>query len=228
MRRILRNVCLTTACLVILAGGCRKTPPTPSPAQPSAKGSPAAPAQPPKAAEDPRAELRTAIQKFQTVKSFRTKVLLTTAQGKLNAILEFQKPNRFRGTIDIEKTGTAEIVAVDSSLYMRVNGQNWLNLSKTPSAQSIGDTLRGALSGDANLDILGSGDTTPVTKSRDSANNCDLYTTTAKTVDEKVSYPASVCVRDGLPKFLDLQTPQGPIHLEYYDYNELFLIVKPM
>jgi hypothetical protein len=174
-----------------------------------------------------RTELRKAIQNFQNAKSFRASVTAGQADSEIDATLEFSKPDRFRGTIQSKGADTAEIVAVGDSLYMRVNDQQWVNLTKTASAKTIGETLKNALNGDSNLTNLGVDDTLPITKSHDDTNQCDIYQTTVKS-SSGTTNTVSICVADGLPKTLDLETAQGPIHLRYYDYNTVFIIVKPI
>lgn len=213
---------------LLFGAGCRSAamPAAQTPAAPSSNTPYIPPSEPPKIL-DPRTELRNAIVAFTQVKSFRTKVRVSSSQGEMKAVLEFNKPNRFRGTVELGKSETAEIIVVDTSLYMRVNQQQWLNLSKTSSAKTIGDTLKNALNGDSNLEAIGLDESTPVTKAFNAERGCDMYETSVKSLDGKTN-PVHVCVRDGLPKYLDLTTPQGPVYLEYYDYNALFLIEKPL
>ncbi len=174
-----------------------------------------------------RAELRQAIDAFKKVKSFRADVTVRPAQGSVTALLEYTKPNRFRGTIQIEKAGEAEMIAVGDALYMRVNGGSWANLSKTPSAKVIGETLRNALNGDSNLENVAADESFPVTVRFDAVRGCELYVTQVRAADETLN-DVQVCLANGLPRYLDLQTAQGPIALRYFDYNSLFLIEKPI
>jgi|GEM_PF-2374579 len=176
---------------------------------------------------DYRTELRQAIAAFQKVKSFRAKVVVGPSSSEINALLEYAKPDRFRGTIQSKDAGTAEIITVGNSLYMRVNGQAWVNLSKTASAKTISDTLKNALNGDSNLANIGIDDTLAVSKTHDDVNQCDSYQTTVKTASSTTN-DITLCIADGLPSSMDLETAQGPIHLQYYDYNAVFLITKPI
>lgn len=178
-------------------------------------------------AADYRAALQEAVKNFQATKSFRAKVTVSATEGDINAVLEFAKPSRFRGTIQASDNTTAQIIVVDNSLFMQVNNQPWLDLTNTPSAKTIGDTLKNALNGDSNLDDIGLDGSVPITESRDTANNCDSYQTSVKTASS-TSNAVTLCIADGLPKYMNLQTSNGPIHLDYYDYNTVFIIAKPI
>jgi hypothetical protein len=209
--------CVGAGCAKSPSGSAQKPSTNSSSSNPSAQNTP----------RDPRAELRAAMSRFKATKSFRTKVSIQTSQGEMDATLEFAKPNRFRGTIQPSGGNTTEIIVVDNSLYMRVNGQKWINLSSTPSAKTIGETLRNALQGDASLDTLGVDTTANIQVSRDNARECDDYKTTVKAPDGSL-VDVDLCLSNGLPRFLDMTPKQGPIHLEYYDYNAVFLIEKPL
>ncbi len=176
---------------------------------------------------EPHEAVREAVKNFQQVKSFRANVSITTDQGTLAAKLEFMKPNRFRGNVDLGKNGKAELIVVDDSLYMKVNDQKWMALSNKKGSKTIGETMKNALNGDANLQNLGLDPKVDIVKSRDDKNSCDRYTTKLKTADGNTS-DVQLCIAAGLPTQLDITTPQGPVHIEYYDYNTVFLIEKPI
>lgn len=212
--------------VVLFGAGCRRTtPPSSTPSSTVDTSTSPTPAAPTDA--ERRIELRQAIEAFKKVKSFRADVTVSPTQGTVKALLEYTKPSRFRGSIHIEKAGEAEMIAVNDALYMRVNGGSWANLSKTPSAKVIGETLRNALNGDSNLENVAVDESLPISVRFDATRNCELYVTQVRTADSSLN-DVQVCVADGLPRYLDLQTAQGPIALRYFDYNSLFLIEKPM
>lgn len=217
------------ALLALSGWGCSRSTATPKPVTATPPNSVSGQTQPvhiPTEA-DFRNELREAVKNFNAAKSFRAKVNLAAGGGELNAVLEFAKPNRFRGTIQGSDGSSTEIVVVDDSLYMRVNNLKWLNLSKTPSASSIAGTLKSALSGDTNLANVAMDESFPVQKTKDLAHSCDLYSTSIKQTNGSVN-KVSVCLSRGRPQYLDLVAAQGPIHIDYYDYNAVFLIERPI
>ncbi len=219
------------SCLVIasLGAGCAKTPSQPNSATPTstANGKSQQPAKPP-TPEEIRKELLGVVERFKNTKSFRSKITITGSDKNTNAILEFSKPDRFHGTVQTTgSTTTAEIISVGTSFYMRVTGQPWMNLTKTVNAKAMGNTLNNTLNGKANVDMLGKDADIPVTKSYDGLQGCDVYKTQIKTPEGNAN-DISVCVVGDLPKTLDLQTTEGPVHIEYYDVNAVFLIEKPM
>ncbi len=178
--------------------------------------------------EEIRKELLGVVDRFKNTKSFRSKITITGPNKNINALLEFSKPDRFHGTVqNIGSTTTAEIISVGTSFYMRVSDQPWMNLTKTINAKTIGTTLNNTLNGNANVDMLGKDAAIPVTKSYDGLQGCDVYKTQIKTPEGKAN-DISVCVVNGLPKALDVSTTEGPVHIEYYDINAVFLIEKPV
>ena len=222
-------VSLIVGSLLIVGAGCKRASPpvATSTSTGEVAQAPEVVAKPAPTEAERRAELRQAIDGFKKVKSFRADVTVTPAQGKVTALLEYTKPNRFRGSIQIEKAGEAEMIAVSDALFMRVNGGSWANLSNTPSAKVIGETLRNALNGDSNLENIAVDESLPISVRPDAARGCELYTTQVRTTDNALN-EVQVCVSEGLPRYLDLQTAQGPIALRYFDYNSLFLIEKPI
>lgn len=223
---------LICSCIAIisLGAGCAKNAPTrqngsnPNGSSVTAGSDVARPLTP----EDIRTELLGVVNRFKNTKSFRSKITISGPEKNINAILEFSKPDRFHGTVQtIGSTTTAEIISVGTNFYMRISDQPWMNLTKTVNAKTIGTTLNNTLNGNANVDMLGKDVTIPVTKSYDGLQGCDVYKTQIKTPEGKAN-DISVCVVNGLPKTVDLTTTEGPVHIEYYDVNGVFLIEKPV
>ncbi len=224
---------LFVAALLVLAftgAGCLKqkapTPPTPQPTAPST---------PPVVTFETtetgdaaiNAELDFILKNFRTVKSFRMKLTSEAPQGELKSTLEFLRPDRFRGTMQLASQPSMDIVVVEDSLYLRPQNGAWVDLSGTSSAKSVGTALRNALSGDASLDKIGVDPSSIVKKTRDDGRQCDLFKATVKTPDGK---PAAleICAANGLPHYVTITSAQGPLTFEYYDYNALFLIERPI
>jgi hypothetical protein len=185
--------------------------------------------QPAKAApteQEVRADLRAALQNFHEAKSFRANVTLKTSEGTFKARMDMQKPNRVRGQYDLRPGTRVDMIAVDSSLFMRFNDDPWANISKIPSAQTLSNAMKDSLTGNSSLDNLGVDDALPVKRTVDRSRKCDLYSTTL-TDKEGKAYEVEICVADGLPKFLELKSPTNPLKVEYSDYNTVFLIEKP-
>ena len=173
------------------------------------------------------AELDAILKNFRSVKSFRMRFSYSTPQGLLTSTLEYLRPNRFRGIMQIANQPATEVIVVDQSLYMRPTGGRWVDLSGTESAKAVGSSLQSALSGNASLDNIGVDPNAVVKKTRDDGRQCDLYKASVKSQD---GTPAAleICAAGQLPKFVTITTQQGPFTFEYYDYNTLFLIEKPM
>ncbi|GEM_PF-643111 len=172
-------------------------------------------------------ELSDSLNSFRALKSFRVKFTMVTPQGRLKANLEFVKPNRFRGVLEVGQASKTEIIAVDDSLYLRANNSQWANLSNTQAAQALRASLKQALSGDTSLDKIKLDETALVKKSRDEARQCDLYKTTTRNATSNTTV-IEVCAVNGWPKYVSIQGDTHPIEFEYYDYNKVFLIERPV
>lgn len=120
-----------------------------------------------------------------------------------------------------------EIVVIDTNVYMKTNGTKWMDLSGSDMGKPVSDTLKNAMGGDNSLDKLIVDPNTVVKKEQDTARNCMQY---SAVVTSPKGSPASlnICAVDNLPKYVDVTTDTGKITFEYYDFNSLFLIEKPM
>lgn len=228
----MRKLLLLALVLTSLTGaGCSKKKPEPAPApQPKpASANPAVVAFGTTQTGDAaiNAELDAILKNFRQVKSFRMRFSYSTPQGLLTSTLEYLRPNRFRGLMQVASQPSTEVIVVDQSLYMRPTGGKWVNLSGTESAKAVGASLQNALSGSASLDKIGVDPNAIVKKTRDDGRKCDLYKSSVKSQDGTPG-ELEICADNQLPKFVTMTTQQGPFTFEYYDYNTLFLIEKPM
>lgn len=173
------------------------------------------------------AELERVLKNFRAAKSFRLKFARQTDKGSLTANLDFQKPKRFRGTIRIQNLPATELILVDQALYLRPGGASWVNLTGTEAARTLSESLNTVLSGEKSLDAVLVEPTAYVRKDRDPDRACDRYKTTSRGADGSVA-ALDICAKNGLPSYVQITTDNGPFLLEYYDYNALFLIEKPL
>ncbi len=224
-----RSLGMLLLLLPLMGVGCfnKRAPTTPPPSKPLAR-TPSVVAFESSQTGDAsiNAELDTILKNFRGVKSFRMKLTYATPQGEFASTLEFLRPRRFRGVMQIANQTATEIIIVDDSLYIRPSGGTWTDLSGTEAAKAIGASLRNSLSGDTGLDALGVDPSAVVKKMRDDTRACDLYRAAVRSQDGK---PASleICAIDRLPKYVTITTEQGPLTFEYFDYGKLFLIERP-
>lgn len=232
LSRIPRPFVVSCLGLSLFGLGCQPqtTPPTQAPtAKPQAKPSanPSVLMFPPEAKPNPTVndELQQILKNFREATSLRTEFDMTTSQGQVKGRFSFIRPNRFKGTMTASG-GNLNIVVVDDSLYLQVGTAKWSNVSNQPSSRVLTDTLKRALSGNSTFDAAGANTEALVTKSHDDARSCDAYRTTAKTAEGAI-VSIEICADKGLPRYVDMTTDQGPVHISYTDYNTLFLIEKP-
>ncbi|MEK7116293.1 MAG: hypothetical protein AAB879_02780 [Patescibacteria group bacterium] len=210
--------------------GClkKRVPTIPPPSQPLTNTPAVVSFQPSKTSDtSTNAELDAILKNFRSVKSFRMKLAYATPQGDFTSTLEFLRPHRFRGLMQIANQAATEIIVVDDSLYMRSSGGKWTDLSGTEAAKVVGSSLKNSLSGDSSVEKIGVDPDAVVKKTRDDARRCDLYKARVRSTDGSPA-DLEICAADGLPHFVTLTTQHGPFTFEYYKYNELFLIEKPV
>lgn len=183
------------------------------------------PARPPSASVN--VELYGILNAFRALKSFRTRFAISTPQGPLKANLEFVKPHRFHGVIETGTAGTVELIAVDASLYMRAQNATWIDVSRAPSSQALQAALKDVFGGGSGLDAVLIDDASVVKKSRDARRKCDLYTTTARNAASNAA-KLELCAVNGLPKHVTIKGDKTPLEFEYYDYNTIFVIERPI
>lgn len=175
----------------------------------------------------PLEELRNAIEAFQNVKSFKSKLYVDNASGKTTAQIDVLKPSRFRGTIRVPTSNNgAEIIGVDSSLYLKPEGAPWVELSSPAMAKQLTETFRSAANGSGALIREALPDGTVVTKKRDNVHACDSFTTTL-TSTKGPNIDLTICVANGLPSLLDIRAKDSHVSVTYTDYNSLFIIERP-
>lgn len=227
MQRRFAAFCLVFGAISFVAAGCRKAPTETVPRTGgNSQGTNVEERRPP-TEEELRQELRDVLQNFKQSKSFRATVTSGTPGGQIVAKLQIAKPGRFQGMIDTGKGTPFEVIVIDTSMYMRLVGSGWINLSKTSSAKTIAEALREILNVQGNLDVFGVDEAVSITRYPLPAKNCDMYETKLKNA-EGVSQESEICVRDGRPASLEIKTAEGPVRIDYYDYNAVFLIERPV
>lgn len=186
---------------------------------------------PPAPAEDENTrnlrELRAAVAAFQDAKTFRAKLYVDTSDGKTTGQIDVMKPDRFHGTVEVSKEGqNSEVIGVGTTIYVRQADGSWLQVQSPELAAALANAFRSAVSTDSGLVNARLPDTSAVAKSANRTRSCDEYRTTV-TGDDKSLTTLTVCVQNGLPRFIEATADQGYVSIEYFDYNTLFVIERP-
>jgi hypothetical protein len=172
-------------------------------------------------------ELREALTAFQNAKTFRAKLAVDTTDGKTTGQIDVMKPDRFHGTVDVSSGGQeSEVIGIGTNMYVKQADGTWLQVESPPLAASLAKAFRSTVNTDSSIISASLPDTTVVTKSVNRTRSCDDYKTTV-TGEDKTTTNLTVCVQNGLPKFIDATADQGYVSIEYVDYNTLFVIERP-
>lgn len=170
-------------------------------------------------------ELSEILKNYNETKSFRASIRTKTAQGDYIGAMEFAKPDRFRALIRTGPNTDTELVIIGKSLYIKEQAKEWRDLSTSRGSKTLGEAMRSALT-ENTLDQLVLSDSVTVEKSIDTIQDCVQYV--VQVSDENGNKEMSICAANGLPKILEVTLKDGKNTVEYFDFNEVFSIYKPL
>lgn len=214
--------------MVFLGAGCFGKGQTPVAAQPGTRpGSATSTAKAVEKPKDPKVELTEILSAFQDAKSYRTKFRLPTKDGIVKGTLDHVKPDRFQGTTQLNNSEVSQLVIVGTSLYMKFANQPWVDMSDTKGGKQITDNMKNAAQGNTAFSQEHVEKLQVLSRYNDELGGCILYT--ARASDAKPdSPPIKICAKGGYPKYFELETEMGVYHVDFYDFNAVFLIERPM
>lgn len=220
---------LLVSLLVISGAGCRKTPQTPTQANSYVPLAYLPPPPPPETENQINLrELNDGIQAFQNLRTYRAKIQIDTKTGDSNGVLDVVKPDRFRGVITSpdEKQNT-ELIGVGETVYIRTTAGSWVTLKTNAASKSITEAFRSAMNGNGTSMNKLFSDQVIVTKSENASKGCTNYHISDDTKTE-VDANLNICLYKGLPKMVEASNEQGSVSVDYYDFNKLFTIERPV
>jgi hypothetical protein len=226
------SLCTVFLLVVLLGAGCGRSK-TPGSLSGSSTGSDVY-LPPPADAETEeqvaRRELREALQNFREAKTFRAKFSLQTKDGPVSGQIDVTKPDRFRGTVTAPKDGkteTSEVIGVASSFYIKLGPDVWTYVKNQKQAALLTKAFRSAVDGSSSALSAVIPDSATVTRSKNPTLSCQVYTTTLN--DEAGNpFKMTVCVAAGLPKRIEIFPSEGSITIDYFDFNKMFVIERPL
>lgn len=208
--------------------GCSKPPvaaPTQAPQSTSQAPVPFPTFVPEEKALTTKEELSQILKNYNATKSFRASIHTKTPDGEYVGAMEFAKPDRFHALIRTGPKNDTELIIVGNNLYMKEQDKAWKDLSSSRGSRTLGEAMRSALT-ENTLDQLVLSDAVTVEKSDDSVRSCALYTT--QITNQSGTRQIQICAAEGLPKFLEVTLKDGSNTIEYFDFNEVFSIYKPL
>lgn len=209
---------------VFLGAGCWDKGNAPAAAKPETKPTTAAKPTPPK---DPDTELKEILAAFHESKSYKTKFRLPTKDGIVKGTLDHTKPNRYQGMTQLGSENTAEIVIVGKELYMKIGDLTWEDMSDTKAGKAIIENMTNAAQGNSAFNQEQTDKLKVLTRQTDELNGCKLFI--ARSTDAKPeSPPVKICAKNGLPQYFEIDTNLGVYHVDFYDFNSIFIIERPM
>lgn len=222
---------LLACSLLLLGAGCKQSTPT-APSSPTASETESDVFLPPPPSEETEnqrnlRELREAVEAFRTLKTFRAKLTIEGTSGATTGQIDVVKPDRFHGTLRVPKeTQTSEVIGVSDTLYVRLPDGSWSSIQTPAVSKALAEAFRSTVDGNGSVIEAALPDEAIVTKRDDAAKGCTRYQTQITSADTTAA-DVQICVSKGLPKLMNVQSPQGTIEVEYFDYNTLFVIERP-
>jgi hypothetical protein len=176
-------------------------------------------------------ELQEALQNFERAKTFRAKLTLSTSDGTVTGQIDVMKPDRFHGTMQASaangQSETSELIGVGDMLYVRVSADAWAYVKDSAKAKAYTQAFRSSIESQLSLLPQDALDSLQVTKTHDGSLGCEQYSTAIST-SSSTSAALQVCVVNGLPKRITVSPKEGSATIDYFDYNKLFVIERPI
>lgn len=228
----LPRIVLLVGCLALFGWGCAKKNPAAS--DPSTQNQVEAylppPASPESEEQIARRELEEIIQRFRDARTFRATLSVQTGTETVSGQIDVMKPDRFRGTLSVPKDGkteTSEVVGVSDTIYIRLAEDVWTYVKNKKQAAALTQAFRSAIDGNASVLSTAIPEAARITKTRDASLGCDRYST--ELTDESGDiFTLHVCAAGGFPKRIDILLPEGSATVNYFDFNALFVIERPI
>lgn len=232
MRRL--SIFLPLTAIALLGFGCSKPEATPTGTTTTTPQEAQVFLPPPPAPESDSQrnmrELRDALLRFEDAKTFRAKMTLTTKDGTVSGQIDVMKPERFHGTMGSTQSNGAsdksELIGIGDMLYVRVAKDQWAYVKDPAKAKAYTTAFRASINSQASILPAVLPENTTVAKTRDNSLGCDRYSMTIS--DASSSAAVQVCVANGLPKRIILTPDGGSATIDYFDYNKLFVIERPV
>lgn len=231
-----RSFVLIPLSICVLFGfGCKKDAasqnPTTTPREAQVYLPPEAPAE----SEQDRnlRELREAIQNFENAKTFRAKMSLTSSDGNVSGQIDVMLPDRFHGTMQSPgangKTETSELIGVGDMLYVKAQNSLWAYVKDPVKAKAYAKAFRSSIGNQFSHFFDGQQAALEVKKTHDGSLGCDRYSTTvASATSTSDKAEIQICVSNALPKRITIKAQDGSANIDYFDYNKLFVIERPI
>lgn len=227
MERLKPLFTLALGVAVLFGAGCFGKANQATPVNSQAKPASTKTAKPAEPAKDPQVELSEILQAFHEAKSYRTKFRLPTKEGVVRGTLDHVKPSRYQGTTQLGDSDVSEIVIVDESLYMKIGNNPWADMSDTAAGQGIVSNIKKAAEGEAAFKLQNEQSLQVKQRYNDELNSCVLYIASSSESDPSAP-PIKICAKGGLPKYFEIDTDMGIYHVDFYDFNSVYLIERPM
>jgi outer membrane lipoprotein-sorting protein len=165
---------------------------------------------------DPQAvaEVQAAFQKFATARSWRARM---TSSG-VTTTTEFVAPDRFR-MVTTQDNQTTEIFLIGREMWTKSGG----TCQKLPAAVPVANPKELA-------EQTGADTTITVTKAGPESvegTPTQTYQLVVETRGNTARQKLYVATATGLPRRIEIQSPQGTVAVDYFDYNAAITINNP-
>ena len=174
-----------------------------------------------------KALLNEAIKRFRNAKTFRANIIQTQGKTKQTGTLEYVKPLRLHVTMEAQDKSKLESIIVGETAYVFDKDNKW-KMTNDKNIKDFGHKLLEAyLTKDETLASFGVDTDAQIDIQDNKSKECTEFRAPYKT--DQGTFELVICVNENKDiSFINMQTQDGALLIEYKDYNALFNIERPM
>ncbi|MFZ6015118.1 MAG: hypothetical protein ACOYUZ_02055 [Patescibacteria group bacterium] len=171
--------------------------------------------------------LMKAINNLFDAKSFKAEIQQETSGGIITSKVDYVSPLRLRAVVSMGKESPIELIAVGETIYVKSGNEDW-KMTNDASLKNFARTFFASMIIEsAGLGSLGIADDALMDFSYDNGRECTEVST--KYSNEGNLMDISICVTDeAFIKTIVKHDSEGETKTEYYEYNTLMTIERPM
>ena len=173
-----------------------------------------------------RQSLDTAIRNFRQATAFRANVTKNASTGAITGKIEYMRPLRLHAQITASNQ-QMDMIAIGQTVYLKKDNVVW-GMVPDPSAKLFAaDFFASVLKSEPTLASFDVPADAPMKIDNDAVKKCTRYST--KYTSDKDLLDISFCVNsDNQIVYIKMKTPDGDLSTDYYDFNTLLIIERPM
>jgi len=174
-----------------------------------------------------RQNLDTAILNFRQAVTFKAKITINAANGATAGQVDYVKPLRMHAQLTLPSNQQMDMIAIGQTVYLKQDKDTWGMISDASAKIFATDFFASVLKTDSTLASFGVTRDASIQIENDLGKKCTRYAT--KYQSDKNLLDIDFCVNDkNQLAYIKMQTSDGDITTEYSNFNDVFIIERPM